>query len=166
MRETRKMRVHAADQDTVGRRHIDGIKYGGGGTSCDGCHSYDDASWGGAAHNFGGQGQGIGAHAKHITHLKTRLGIVLNATTDYSVGYGLGNAGAVCGACHSNTLSDHSTGDSAAARTINFAGSATYKFGAGSPTYNGVYNASSATNPKSCSNVSCHYFTSPNWSNF
>ncbi|MFZ2950221.1 MAG: CxxxxCH/CxxCH domain-containing protein [Desulfuromonadaceae bacterium] len=148
----------------VGRRHIDGIKYGGGGTSCDGCHSYAD--WSSASHNFGGQGQGIGAHQKHINHLTSRLPVALDPTNDYSVGYGLGSAGAVCGACHSNTLSDHSTGDSTAARSINFAGSATYKFGPNAPIYNGVYNASSATNPKSCSNVSCHYFTSPNWSNF
>ena len=81
-------------------------------------------------------------------------------------GFGLGNAAAVCGACHTNTLGNHSTGDSTASRTIDFNGVTTYKFGPNNPVYNGTYNSSSATSPKSCSNVSCHYFTTPNWSNF
>lgn len=62
-------------------------------------------------------------------------------------------------------------------RTINF-GNGTYKYGGASgfsflfdpgapttnpPTYNGVSGTSSSVNPKTCSNVSCHFSTTPVW---
>lgn len=150
----------------AGQRHMDGIKYGGG-SSCNGCHSYDTADWATATHNYGGTAasEGIGAHAKHIAYIKTRWGITLNPTADMTAGYNAGNAAAVCGVCHSLTLGDHMTGG----RNINFNGSTARQFGSNSNTatwYSGVSTTSSAVNQKTCSNLDCHYGTTPLWSTY
>jgi hypothetical protein len=47
-------------------------------------------------------------------------------------------------------------------RTIAFP--ASYQFGAAAPVYNGVVGVSSATTLKSCSNLSCHFDSTPVWS--
>jgi len=162
---------HGHDGDStgpLGQRHIDGIKYAAlGGTTCNGCHSYDATDWATATHNYGGTvaNEGIGAHAKHITYIKTRFGVTLNPTTDFAAGFGAGNSAAVCGVCHSNSSSDHMAGN----RTINFNGSVVRQFGPNNnPTtwYTGVSTSSSAANPKQCSNIDCHYGLTPLWSTY
>lgn len=149
---------------TAGKRHMDGILFGAG--SCNMCHSYDttDAgAWILGSTNFGGQSQGIGAHAKHINYLKTRSGQTLTASSD---SFGLGAAAAVCGVCHTNLDANHSMGDSTQPRTITFGESTVRQFGGSAPAYNGVYNTSSASNPKTCSNIDCHYKQTPVWSTY
>lgn len=149
----------------LGQRHMDGILFGAG--NCNSCHSYDTTdvgAWLFGSTNYGGQNQGVGAHAKHINYIKARWSITLTASSDK---FGLGAAAAVCGVCHTNVDANHSMGDSSQARLINFGdGSTTRKFGASNPVYNGVYNTSSAANPKSCSNIDCHYKTTPVWSSY
>ncbi|OGW42016.1 MAG: hypothetical protein A2X57_10820 [Nitrospirae bacterium GWD2_57_8] len=86
--------------------------------------------------------------------------------------FGTGAAAAVCGTCHTNTGANHST-SGGGTRSINF-GDGTYKeggaagfdfrFGAINPLYNGVVGQSSSVNPKTCSNISCHFKATPVWS--
>ncbi|KAF0144040.1 MAG: cytochrome C family protein [Nitrospirae bacterium] len=152
-------------------KHINGTVEGG---TCDSCHSYDTVagtSWGKNSKSI----QGYGAHAKHIDHIKARFApLTLNPSTDT---FGTGAAAKVCGTCHTNQSVDHSTGGGGT-RTINF-GNARYKegstngtdgfsfiFGATNPTYNGVVDNSSESNPKSCSAVGCHYDTTPVWQSY
>ncbi len=171
---------HEGDtQGIIGQRHMDGV-LAGGGTACNGCHAYDAADWSTALATgtnggltFGGTAskEGIGAHAKHITLIKTLKTISLSPISDYTAGFGVGNAAAVCGVCHSNNaVLDHTTSYSTSTtRSINFGGGSTvYQFGASAPVYggSGVYQSSSASAPKTCSNLSCHYFTSPVWSTY
>ncbi len=153
----------------AGQRHIDGIKYGGG--NCDSCHHYDvvgatyaasvwtGGTWGKSV--TGSNAEGFGAHAKHINHIKTRLAITA-ALDPVSQTYGSNTPANVCGVCHTNTGADHATSGSTA-RTINFGGSTTYQFGPSTPLYNGNSTNSSSVNPKTCSNISCHFQTTPVW---
>jgi predicted CxxxxCH...CXXCH cytochrome family protein len=158
----------------IGKRHMDGIKFGGGGTSCDGCHAYDAADWGVSStktNNYNGlpAKEGWGAHEKHIAWIKTSTLTTLNPTGDFTAGYGVGNAAAVCGVCHSNNAAvDHTTAAPANGRNINFNSSTTYQFGASLPLYNGggAYQSTSSSTPKTCQNLSCHYFTTVNWSQY
>jgi len=150
-----------------GSTHIDGTLQAVGG-GCNGCHDYDTTgggvTWG--TSNFGGTAamEGRGAHAKHIEYIKTRYGVTLNAAND---AYGSGNAAAVCGVCHSNLGANHTMGDSTQPRSINFGdGSTTHQVGVTNPLYSGVYNTSSAVNQKTCSNLDCHYRTTPLWSSY
>ena len=39
-------------------------------------------------------------------------------------------------------------------------------YGTTNPQYTGISGTSSATTPKTCSNMSCHYFTTPLWSTY
>ena len=99
-------------------KHINGIsEYS---SACDTCHDYDTTgggtTWGKT--NYGGNNLAAGAHAKHIQYIKTRWNIVLAPATDT---FGTGNAAAVCGVCHTNTLADHSMGDATQPRSILFA---------------------------------------------
>jgi len=137
-------------------------------TACNGCHDYDTngGTWGLVKNqNYGGTAgvEGRGAHYKHIEYLKTRYAVTLNPNTDT---YGNAAFNAVCGACHSQNTADHTTGAPANSRTINFGGSAARQFGGSTPLYNGQYNTSSGVNPKSCSNLDCHYRTSPIWATY
>jgi len=131
-------------------------------TDCNACHDYDTrnggATWG--ANPISPVNEGFGAHAKHIQYIKARWGITLNPATDT---YGNGSAAAVCGVCHSNVLVDHTPGASGNPRSITFGGSAARQFGTAALLYNGNSSTSSSVNPKSCSNVDCHYKTSPIW---
>lgn len=164
-----------------GPTHIDGALQAAGG-GCDGCHDYDTVgatltngvwsggTWGKSAQDDG-LGQGWGAHAKHVNVIKTRRGILVALNTATS--FGTGDAAEVCGTCHTNTLANHNTGGGAGdVRSINF-GDSNFKvgtagtsllFGPSNTVYNGSTNVSAATAPKTCSNLSCHYFTTPNWS--
>lgn len=149
----------------------DGNAFQGAG-DCNACHDYDvrGATYAGGVWTGGTWGlnnqdsptnQGWGAHAKHINHLKTRLAIA-TLLDPVSQTYGVGNPALVCGTCHSNTLADHGSGG----RNINFNNSTTYQFGPNPPTYNGVSGTSSSVNPKSCSNISCHFTTTPVWNSY
>lgn len=147
---------------TVGQRHMDGILYGGG--DCDSCHAYDVGSWAAKAERSVVP-EGKGAHEKHIAYLKLRYGVTLSPTTDQ-----FGSAAAswtnVCGVCHNGAT--HTTGESIPGTGRNISIKTSYWFGpgAGTPSYNGAIGVSSATTAKSCSNVSCHYMTSPVWSTY
>ena len=56
-------------------------------------------------------------------------------------------------------------GGNTTGRLINFGdGSTTYQFGPSAPLYNGSPGTSSSVNPKTCSNISCHFQTTPVWS--
>ncbi len=110
----------------------------------------------------------MGAHAKHIEHIKTSLGgLVLNPAADT---FGAGSkSDKVCGTCHTIAASNHMTGT----RLINFrdgsylsggVGGFSLVFGSSNPVYNGVVGTSSSVNPKTCSNISCHFQTTPVWS--
>jgi len=162
---------HEGDtQGVAGQRHMDGIKYGGG--NCDSCHAYDTGGtytggiWSGGTwtHTIArdGIGQGWGAHVKHINHIKTRLGIP-GALNPVSQVYGSGEPATVCGVCHDNSAT-HDMGGNITGREVHFSSSTTYQFGAIAPLYNGASGESSLTNPKTCSNVSCHFKETPVWS--
>ncbi len=133
--------------------------------ACNNCHDYDTRTggtvWGNT--NYGGTVglEGRGAHAKHIEYLKTKSGFALNAATDT---FGGSAYNAICGVCHTVTIGDHTPANTAGSRIINFGGSTARQYGSSAPLYNGVYNTSSGTNVKSCSNLDCHYRTSPIWS--
>jgi len=151
--------------------HINGVvNYS---MACNSCHDYDTlgGTWGTVKNtNYGGtptaEGRGGNAHYKHIEYLKARYTVTLNAASDT---YGAGAMATVCGACHSINAGDHTTGTPTNPRTINFgdaAGRAARKFGPSDPLYNGNSGTSSSVNPKSCSNLDCHYKTSPIWSTY
>jgi len=146
--------------DGAGATHIDGILQAQGGT-CNACHDYDvDAVTGDWGKNPKAI-EGWGAHAEHINHLKKLSGATLSAATDTFGGTAYNK---VCGVCHTQNSSNHAMGGGP--RWITFGdGSNTYQFSvsSGSPTYYGVAGVSSATKPKTCSNVSCHFQTSPVW---
>lgn len=169
-----------------GPTHIDGTLYGAG--NCDSCHDYDTVGatyaagrWTGGTwgKNYldGTVHEGWGAHAKHINYIKTRLSIA-TALDPANQTYGLAgtNPEKVCGTCHSNDTGNHSMGGGMV-RSINF-GDGTFKMGgaaagtsllfgttfpAQNPLYNGVSGTLSSTTAKTCSNLSCHYFTTPSW---
>jgi predicted CxxxxCH...CXXCH cytochrome family protein len=164
---------HKHSADTV----FNGDAYKGGG--CNGCHDYDTRvafNWG---DGFTGQAvEGLGAHKKHIDHIKARFSVTLDPNAD---SFGTGAAAQVCGTCHTNTVGEHTTGGGT--RLVNF-GDGTYKEGGAAgfsflfdpaattglpatlprPQYNGVVGNSSNVNPKSCSAVGCHFQTTPVWS--
>lgn len=161
---------HAHNGDAsgpLGTRHMDGKLVGSTG-NCNGCHAYTAAEW--ANPSFikagGSNAEGAGAHVEHINWITANKGITLSALADSTTGYGSGNAGAVCGVCHSNLGANHPM-TSNTTRTINFGDdSGTYQFGGSLPVYNGNSANLSATTPKTCSNLSCHYFTTPIWSSY
>jgi len=111
--------------------------------------------------------EGFGAHATHIAHLKQVTGATLSAQGDT---FGGTAYRAVCGACH--TVSDglHSMAGTTNVRSITFSDGSTtypYSFVVGSaPTYSGLTGAPSASNPKTCSNASCHFQTTPVWQGY
>jgi hypothetical protein len=108
--------------------------------------------------------EGKGAHVKHVSHLEARWlvshpGDPLNASTD---SFGSAKFQFICGACH-NGATHRMTSTTAADRTI--AIDPKYLFSSGTPTYNGRPGTTSASYPKTCSNVSCHFTASPGWQN-
>jgi predicted CxxxxCH...CXXCH cytochrome family protein len=145
----------------AGQQHIDGILNGTG--SCNSCHGYQAGSWA-AAPTINAEGKG--AHEIHITYLTTkRFGttIALNPASDQYASAATTWTN-VCGICHANASTKHRDG------AVDVALSQTYLFGT-SPTvalYNGTPATSSATagKEKTCSNLSCHYFTTPVWSTY
>jgi predicted CxxxxCH...CXXCH cytochrome family protein len=135
---------------------------------CDTCHDYDtrgaDGSlWGKSAMAV----EGFGAHAMHINYLKGRMGV---ATLDPNAdAFGTGKAALICGTCHTNMASKHEQSNWGAPRKIHFGESTARQFGSNSDYttwYGGITGVSSASTPKTCSNIDCHYKTSPVWSPF
>ena len=126
---------------------------------CNGCHAYDtDGSWTDSLPDPDMSGltppEAEGAHQKHIDHRVNVSGSTLSATADT---FGSGVAAAVCGTCHTNDSGQHQNG----ARQIWLSG--TNPFAPGTPVYNGVPGTSGSVNPKSCSNINCHFGDSPEW---
>jgi len=110
-----------------------------------------------------GIGEGKGDHDKHIANIKAEKAVTLNPTGDQ---FGLGNAAAVCGVCHTNISGNHTIGGGVpAGRLINFGdGSTANSYDAvGPPVYNGTPGTPSSTDPKDCSNVNCHFGSTPEW---
>ncbi len=145
------------NQGSLGQRHMDGIKYGGG--SCDSCHGYQTTSWASATQRAI---EGKGAHAKHVAYLATLGTVTSNPATDQ-----FGNGvfwDAVCGKCHGGATHTTSEPIGGTGRQITVASE--YVFSTGTTTYNAwnSINQSSSVNPKTCSNISCHYQTTPVWS--
>jgi len=133
------------------------------GGACNSCHDYDvdpvTGDWGKNPKAI----EGWGAHALHINHLKALSGVNLNASGD---NFNTANFNAVCGVCHTRSSANHAMGGTPNIRSINFGdGQTTYVFStaSGTITYNGVTGVSSATTPKTCSNVSCHFQPAPVW---
>jgi len=62
-----------------------------------------------------------------------------------------------------NGASHEMGGGAGANRNINFNGSTAFQFGPSVPSYNGVEDVSSATTPKTCSNINCHFQATPWW---
>ncbi|HEY6872934.1 MAG TPA: CxxxxCH/CxxCH domain-containing protein [Geobacteraceae bacterium] len=171
---------------TLGKRHMDGIRYGAG--DCNSCHDFDTVgstylanTWTGGTWGVGktaqdglSPGEGWGAHAKHINYIKTRLGIA-TALDPTNQTFGQGLPRQICGTCHTNLVANHTTSGSTTGRAITFGeytarfGGSTgtsFKFGSTNPNYTGVSGTTSATTAKTCQNISCHYFTTPNWSTY
>jgi hypothetical protein len=107
---------------------------------------------------------GWGAHAQHINYIKARLGIStpldpLNQT------FGVANPRYVCGTCHTVNAANHND----ASRSINFNDGGNMLAPSNAAQQSLLY--VTGTNPgydtvaRTCSNLSCHYFTSPAWSN-
>jgi hypothetical protein len=144
----------------VGQQHMDGIKYGSG--NCDSCHGYQAGSWA-AAPAINAEGKG--AHESHITYLTTkRFGttITLTPTSDQYASAATTWTN-VCGICHDNSSALHKNGTVNVALSTNQA----YVFGPTGTiaTYSGLPGRLKA-NDKTCSNISCHYFTTPVWSTY
>lgn len=131
------------------------------GTACNSCHDYDTTNGGGSWGNSSFGIEGVGSHAVHINYIKNRWGVSLYPETDQ---FGVGNAAAVCGVCHTNLLSNHATGDAGSGRQILFGDNPLLrKFGDSDPFYNGLFNVPSSITPKTCSNIDCHYSTTNVW---
>ncbi|MBJ6802485.1 CxxxxCH/CxxCH domain-containing protein [Geomonas propionica] len=145
-----------ASGTVVGRRHMDGIKFGAG--NCDTCHGYDVGTWS-AFPERSGVVTGKGAHEKHIAYLKTRYNVTLTPASD---AFGVGNSWTqVCGVCHNGA--SHNMGEAipGTGRTISI--TPARQFGGLLPVYNGTVGTASAIKPKTCSNVDCHYKETPSW---
>lgn len=132
--------------------HIDGVLQAAGG--CDACHGYPPVIGDGKAY-IGTGLLGKGAHQKHVNHLLALTGLTLDAQNDQ---FTSAKVAAICGVCHdTSNANNHMNGNDNRQMLI----PAAYVFGpSGSPTYNG--NPATTTN-KTCSNVSCHFKTSPGW---
>ena len=131
--------------------------------NCDGCHAYDLTGGGTTWTPALSGGTGTGAHIKHIAFIKSRLGIATLTATGKT--FGIGEPAGVCGTCHTNTGSEHDNGSrqitfgagGASPNTMGagYGGSMSLVFGGSNPSFSGA--------AKTCSNLSCHYFTTPNW---
>jgi len=129
-------------------------------SDCNGCHRYDITgtnTWSSTT-----VGTDVG-HYKHIAFIKNRLGYGALATASQT--FGTGENVAVCGTCHTVTLSLHNNG----AKNITFGdGLNTMGSGTGSSMSlllggsNPAIAGTTGTNI-TCSNLMCHYATTPNW---
>ena len=149
---TRCTNCHNHSGDTV----VNGDAFKPSG-NCDSCHGYPPTPGDGYVYQDDPVQEGKGAHAQHVSHIAALKGVTLDPAND---SFGTGAPGIVCGTCHTNDSANHMSGT----RVINFGdGSTEYQFGPNAPVYNGVPGTSSTVNPKTCSNVSCHFKDSPAW---
>jgi hypothetical protein len=124
--------------------------------ACNGCHAYPPTPGDDKPEI---EIEGKGAHMVHVEHLSqllfsqtwTSLG---NPDTDL---YDSATPQAICGVCHTKVIGNHMVGD----RLINFGESTTYQFGPSIPFYEGAVGTGSASDPKTCSNISCHFTETP-----
>lgn len=146
------------DGEDCTKCHSHNSGFSAAGATCDSCHGYPPQPGDG----FPYQGtEGKGAHLKHVNHLAALAGVTLDPSAD---SFGDANVTRTCGACHDMASLNHQTGGGAAAsRNIDFNTVATFQFGPNPPNYNGVKNVPSGTTPKTCSNISCHFQSSPWW---
>jgi hypothetical protein len=131
---------------------------------CNGCHRYDITgtnTWSSST-----VGTDVG-HYKHIAFIKTRLGYGALQTVSQTFGTSAENV-AVCGTCHTMTLSQHNDG----LKQITFGAGGTYPNTMGGGTANSMSLLLGGSNPSisgttgtniTCSNLMCHYATTPNW---
>jgi len=130
-------------------------------SDCNGCHKYDIT---GTNPWLNTSGTDL-AHYKHITFIKNRIGYGALAVTGQT--FAVGESAAVCGTCHTNTLSQHSDGS----KQITFgAGGTTNTMGAGTASsmsllFGGSNPSASGTTGVNitCSNLMCHFAATPNW---
>ena len=133
---------------------------------CNSCHDYDTRGTGGTLWGKSSIAvEGFGAHAMHINFLKKRMNVTnMNANEDI---FGSANYDGICGVCHTRDVKDHTQSNrTTSTRNINFGGILDRQFGPNAPHYNGVTGVSSAVSPKTCSNIDCHFKTSPVWQPF
>jgi hypothetical protein len=123
--------------------------------SCASCHAYPPTPGDGKSYQAT---EGKGAHLKHVNHIAARAGLTLNPTSDTFTG---ATVTQVCGVCHDNsTIANHTPGGGTRSLLIP---AGTYQFGASAPAFNGTVGQSSAVDPKTCSSVSCHFKSTPEW---
>ncbi len=160
------------DSEANRRLHIDGLLQAK--NDCDTCHAYDtvgatkDVSnvWSGGYWGKSPKSapNAYGEHAKHINYIKTRLGYTgaLNAVAQ-TYGAAGSDGVKVCGTCHSVDPAAHTT-DNSSARSI-FPSGHPYLMGGtgGTSLLFGTSNPAYSVAGKTCSNISCHYFTTPTW---
>jgi len=132
------------------------------GGSCSGCHGYEGGTWSAAVERIPSLNQGKGTHEKHIAYLVAKWGGTLNASSDqFGTGASWTN---VCGVCHDTAVHTMTEASGGTGRTIKFP--ASRQFGSLAPLYNGNPAEGSAVNPKTCSNLDCHYKETPVWSTY
>ena len=166
--------------DGKGATHIDGLLQANG--DCNGCHDYDSVGsvWTGATTNrytttgtwgknaIAAGNTGFGAHAQHINYIKSRLSISTQLDPANQT-YGVGDNKYICGTCHTTAETKHNSALDPN-RSINF-GEGAFMMAPSHATLSKTLLFVSGTNPaystvaRTCSNLSCHYFTSPAWSN-
>jgi len=157
--------ISAADNKTILNKalHINRIVEAA--TDCNNalCHKYDVT---GTNPWLNTTGTDL-AHYKHITFIKSRLGYGALAVTGQTFGAGSSENVAVCGTCHTSTLSEHNNGSKqitfGAGGTPNTMGAGTANsmsllFGGSNPVASGTTGVNIT-----CSNLMCHYATTPNW---
>jgi hypothetical protein len=143
-------------------KHINGtIDYV---ANCNGCHKYDVTGTN-AWQNTSGTDL---AHFKHITFIKNRIGYGALTVTSQTFGSSAENV-AVCGTCHTMTLSQHNDGS----KQITFGAGGAYPNTMGGGTASSMSLLFGGSNPSTptfvsgsnvtCSNLMCHYATTPNW---
>jgi predicted CxxxxCH...CXXCH cytochrome family protein len=149
--------------------HINGAVNASG--SCNTCHSYKPDSADGKAYMEVNDSapafeEGKGAHIVHVNNIESIYiaggGSALDPDND---SFGDAKTTAICGVCHNMNPSNHDT-DGNGTRDINFNGSVAYQFGSSAPSYNGIPGGAGAVNAKTCSNVSCHFVTTPEWQSY
>jgi predicted CxxxxCH...CXXCH cytochrome family protein len=144
---------HVHSEDDV----YDGGAFQGGG--CDGCHEYPP---------FVGDGkptysvEGKGKHETHVHHLELMTGLTMDPNAD---NFGDSKFNLVCGVCHDGAT--HETTNPTTTNREIVINSTTYMLGTtGSATFDGQPGTPGSTDAKTCSNISCHYKTTPEWQTY
>ena len=132
-------------------------------SDCNGCHKYDTTgtnTWSNVT-----VGTDV-AHYKHIVFIKSRLGYGALQTVGQT--FATGENLAVCGTCHTQTAALHNNGS----KDVTFGASGTFPNTMGGGTGNSMSLLLTGSNPYitgttgtniTCSNLMCHYATTPNW---